>query len=215
MTYEFYASGRQKSTNRSFSKRDVKQFLKLCAGGILRNRFYSALKATGEMDLSLVSPLLSIQEFTLSDPNAVGMRRADMGEFDLLRMPHSSHITNIIPLGCESESPSIPLVEPGEEYFYLGPKFNTYKFGVVKGRGINTYRLPPCAKSIAVETTYIDGDSDIDPDISPDIAFEASNETLGRMIGIPDFINKGPDNPYTLPQKNLKQRIQPQQQPQE
>jgi hypothetical protein len=214
VTWEFYASGRQKSTNRSFSKKDVKQFLKMCAGGILRSRFYSSLQKTGEVDLSIMSPLLSIQIFDLGEPNEVGMRSADMSDFDLFRLPNSSHIESVLPLGCAgTESKAIPIFSPGEEYFYSTPKFKSLKFGVVKGRQIKTYHLPPCVKKLSVESTYADGD-DIDPDISLDVAFEASNETLGRMIGIPDFINKGSDNPYTLPQKNLKQRINQQPQPQ-
>jgi hypothetical protein len=148
------------------------------------------------------------------------MRQADMSDFDLVRMPDSSHIVNIYPTGCEGKGgKSIPLVsKPGEEYFYLNPKFNFYKFAVVKGRNLNTYHLRSCTKSVIVETTYIDGRRDgtdsVDPDISPDIAFEAANETLGKMIGMPDFINKGTDNPYSIPQKNLKQRIAPQTQQQ-
>ena len=213
VTWEFYASGRQTGTNRSFDKKDVKQFLKTCAAISLRQRFYSSLKATGEADLSVISPLLSIQEFKLGDPNQVGMRVADMSGFDLFRMPDSSHITNIYPTGCEGkEGKSINLVtRPGEEYFYANPKFDFYKFAVVKGRSLNTYHLKPCTKSIIVESTFVDGE-DVDPDIPLDVSFDAANETLGRMIGIPDFINKGTDNPYSLPQKNLRQKINPQQQ---
>jgi hypothetical protein len=215
INYEFYNQGRPKSTNRSYSERDIMQFLKLAAGNILRTRYYEEIKRNGKSDLSLISPLLSIQEFLLGDPNEAGMRRADMSAFDLYRMPHDTHFSNVYPIGCVgTESQAIAIIESGEEYYYLKPDFKSFKFGVVKGRGINTYNLPPCATAISVEAPFDGTDKDgnmIDVDIPLDICYDASNYVLGRVIGIPDFMNKGVDNPYTIPQKNLKSRINPQQ----
>jgi hypothetical protein len=44
------------------------------------------------------------------------------------------------------------------------------------------------------------------------VAYEAANMTLGKMIGIPEFMNTGTDNSVTHLQKNLRQRIPTQQQ---
>jgi len=215
IVWQFAQEGRAKATNRTFGKADVKQMLKLACADILRMRYFDARKMqqqTGEaMDTAFISPLLSIQEFDLTSPDSRGMRRADMSDFDIFRMPHNVSITNVYPVGCGGdESDPIPLVEAGEEYFYAKPKFSSFRFGVVKGRGINTYNLKPCAKKVSVEAAF-DGEG-IDVDISPDVAFEAGNEVLGKMIGIPDYVNKGADNPYTTPQKNLKTRLNQQQQ---
>ena len=215
VVWQFFAEGRQKSTNRTFGKADVRQMLKLASSDILRMRYFSARKEqlqTGDtMDTSFISPLLSIQNFPLSDPNEAGMRRSDMSDFDIYRMPHNVSITNVYPVGCGGEEyKSIPIVEAGEEYFYQNPQYKSFKFGVVKGRGINTYNLKPCAKSLDVEAAF-DGEG-IDVDIPMDVAFEASNEVLGKMIGMPDFPQKGSDNPYTLPQKHLQQRLNAKQQ---
>lgn len=210
VVWQFYNDGRSKATNRTFGKADVKQMLKLAAGDILRYRYFDARKLqvqTGEtLDTSFTSPLLSIKNFPLSAPNEVGMRSADMSDYDIFRLPHNMSITNVYPVGCTGlEAEAIPIVEAGEEYFYSKPKFISFKFGVVKGRNINTYRLKPCAKSVDVEAA-MDGEG-LDPDISMDIAFEASNEVLGKMIGMPDFPGKSADNSYSLPQKQLKQRL--------
>lgn len=210
--YTIYNSGRPKSSTRNYDEQDVLIFAKISTGNVLRVRYYDSLKSGGQ-DSYFISPLLSIQEFPLTDADIRGMRRADMSEFDLYRLPHNSNITNIYPKGCDTEMKSISLVEAGEEYFYIGPKFIGFKFGVVKGRNIDTYHLPPCAKSLVVEATFDGKDkdgNDIDIDISLDIAYDVSNEVLSRLIGIPDFMNKAVDSPYTILQKNLKQRLAPQ-----
>lgn len=212
--YQFYNLGRPKTSSRTYDKKDIRQFIKLSCGNLFRFNFYNNLRMTGAADYSFINPLLSLQTFALSDPNAVGMRRADMSDFDMYRLPHSAHIQNVYPTGCEgSEGNSIPILDSGEEYFYAKPKFKSFKFGVVKGRGINTYHLRPCTKTIIVEAAF-DGKnedgSDIDVDIPLDIAYDASNEVLSRMIGIPDVIGKNIDNPYALPFKNLKPKPQPQ-----
>lgn len=215
INWNFYNDGRPKATNRTFDKADVRQYLRLAISDIFRFRYYENKKLNEGNDFYFIAPLLAIQNFVLGTPNEVGLRIADMSQFDLFRLPHDMHITNIYPVGCGgAESASISLVEPGEEYFYTKPAYKFFKFGVVKGRNINTYHLPPCAKSIDVEAAY-DGEG-IDPDIPMDVAFEASNQVLGKMLGMPDFPTKGADNPYTLPQKRLQQRLNAKQdQPQE
>lgn len=206
VTWQFFSDGRPKSTNRTFGKSDVKQFLKLAISELFRIRYYNNKKYADENDYYFIAPLLAIQKFSLPEPNELGLRRADMSAFDLYRLPHDMHITNIYPVGCSgADANSIPLVEPGEEYFYTKSKYKFFKFGVVKGRGINTYNIPPCANAIEVEAAY--DSPDLDPDITMDVAFEAANEVLGKMLGMPDFPTKNADNSYSLPQKRLQQRI--------
>lgn len=210
--WQFYADGRQRATSRNFSQQDVRQFIKLSVAEVFRLLYYASKRNKDGNSFYFISPLLSIQPFSLSDPNEIGMRRADMINFDLFRMPHDAHIPNAYPVGCNDNGDfkSISLVEAGEEYFYAGnDKFKSFKFGVVKGRGINTYNLPPCVKGLDVEATF--DSSDLDPDISLDVAYESANMTLGKMIGIPEFMNTGTDNSVSHLQKNLRQRLSTQQ----
>lgn len=210
--WQVYQEGRARATTRSFSQKDVMQLVKLSAAEVFRLLYFSSKRNKDGNAFYFISPLLSIQNFTLSDANLIGMRRADMIAFDLFRMPHDAHFPNAYPIGCNDggDYKSISLVEAGEEYFYAGnSKFKSFKFGVVKGRGINTYNLPPCVKSLDVESTF--DSPDVDPDISMDVAYEAANLTLGKMIGIPEFMNTGTDNSLTHLQKNLRQRLQTQQ----
>lgn len=210
--WQIYAEGRQKATTRNFSQKDVQQFIKLAVAEVFRILYYNSKRNKDGNAFYFISPLLSIQKFSLTEANLIGMRRADMSSFDLFRMPHDAHIVSAYPVGCNNggDNKSISLVEAGEEYFYAGnAKFKSFKFGVVKGRGVDTYNLPACVKSLDVESTF--DAPDLDPDVSMDVAFDASSLVLGKMIGIPEFTNKNSDNSYSMPQRNLRQRLSVQQ----
>lgn len=212
LNWQMYNSGRARSTTRDFYQKDVHQFLKIAVAEVMRIYYLASKRNKDGNAFYFVSPLLAILPFELGDANQIGMRRADMTGFDMFRMPHDAHIVSMYPIGCNDggDYKSISLVESGEEYFYAGKaKFSGYKFAVVKGQGLNTYNLPPCVTKLDVEATF--DTPELDPDISRDVAFDASNMTLGKMLGMPEFMNKGIDNSYTPQQKNLKQRIaQPQ-----
>lgn len=210
--WQIYSDGRARATSRNFSEKDVLQLVKLSIAEVFRLLYFASKRNKDGNAFYFISPLLSILSFELSDPNLIGMRRADMIEVDLFRMPHDSHIVSIYPVGCNDggDFKSIPLVEAGEEYFYAGnAKFKSFKFGVVKGRGVNTYNLPSCVKKLDVESSFYS--TTIDPDISLDVAYESANMTLGKMIGIPEFMNTGTDNSVSHLQKNLRQRLSTQQ----
>lgn len=210
--WQIYNEGRPKSTIRNFSQKDVQQYVKLAVSEVFRILYYNSKRNKDGNAFYFISPLLSIQPFELSDPNLIGMRVADMSQFDLFRMPHDAHIVSMYPVGCNDHGDfkSISLVEAGEEYFYAGnPKFIKFQFGVVKGKNIHTYNLPPCVKKLDVEASF--DSPDLDPDISLDVAFDASSLVLGKMIGMPEYTNKVTDNSYSLPQRNLKQRLSVQQ----
>jgi hypothetical protein len=212
LNWQMYNSGRAKATSRSFSKEDVLEFLKLSVAEVFRI-YYNASKRNKDGNaFYFISPLLSILPFKLGEANLIGMRRADMTGFDMFRMPHDAHIVSMYPIGCNDggDCKSIDLVEAGEEYFYEGKaEYNFFKFAVIKGTGLNTYNLPPCVTKLDVESSF--DAPGIDPDISRDVAFDASNLVLGKMLGMPEFMNKGIDNSYTPQQKELKQRIPNQQ----
>lgn len=214
INWQVYNDGRAKATNRSFDRRDIREFLIMAINEIWRVLYFSSKRNKDGTPFYFVSPTLSIQTFKLSPPNLIGMRRADMSEFDLLRMPHDMHFVSLYPVGCNDggDYKSISLVDPSEEYFYAGnPTFKSFRFARVMGRGLNTYNLPPCVKSLDVESTF--KSAEIDPDISNDVAYDASNMVLGRFIGIPEFENTQSDNSLTPAKKILRQRI-PNQQPQ-
>jgi hypothetical protein len=213
LNWQMYNSGRARATSRDFSQKDVHEFLKLAVAEVFRIYYNASKRNKDGNGFYFISPLLSIAPFKLGEANLIGMRRADMTGFDMFRMPHDAHITNAYPIGCNNggDYKSIDILEnPGEEYFYAGnTKFSSFQFGVVKGVGINTYNLPPCVQKLDVEATF--DAPGLDPDISRDVAFDASNLTLGKMLGMPEFMNKGIDNSYTPQQKNLKQRLSNQQ----
>ena len=212
VVFKFANEGRPKATARTLREADLEQMIMMAFGNILRQRYYESKKLNefGEPDYSAISPILGTIEFTLSEPNTIGMRRADMSKYDLYRIPFDGHIVNMWPIGGEcgsDEVGKISLVKAGEEKFYLKPKFNFFLFGVVKGRGINFYNLPLCINKVAIEATY---NSD-EVDISFDIAFEIANNILGVVLKLPDFKNKDIDNPYSPPQIEMRRYMQQQQ----
>ena len=210
--WQVYQEGRAKATVRSFAQRDVQQYTKLAVAEVFRILYYNSKRNRDGNAFYFISPLLSIQPFKLSDANLIGMRRADMTGFDMFRMPHDAHIVSMYPVGCNDggDYKSISLVEAGEEYFYAGNgQYSFFKFGVVKGAGINTYNLPTCVTGLDVEASF--DAPNLDPDISMDVAFDASSLVLGKMLGLPEYTNKNTDNSYSLPQRNLKQRLSTQQ----
>lgn len=212
LNWQLYSDGRAKSTTRSYSQQDVREFLKIAIAEVMRILYFASKRNKDGNAFYFVSPLLSIVPFKLGETNLIGMRRADMTGYDMFRMPHDAHIVSMYPTGCNNEGDykSISLIEAGEEYFYAGSsKFKSFKFGVIKGTGINTYNLPPCVTGLDVEATF--DAPNLDPDISRDVAFDASNMVLGKLIGMPEFVGKGTDNSYTPQQKNLRQRLSTQQ----
>jgi hypothetical protein len=207
IVWQFYAEGREKATNQSFSKQDVTQHARMAFANYMRQLYYNNKQLNDGDEYYFSSPILSIMRFPLTDPNAVGKRRADMSNFDLYRLPKNSHFTNVYLVGCDSDGISISQVQPSEENFYLTPEYNFFKFYVPKGRGIDTYHVPPCVKNVDIETTY-DNDN---VDITLDIAFEVANSVLGVILKIPGFVNWSIDNPYSKPQMVLKNKLQEQQ----
>jgi hypothetical protein len=164
------------------------------------------LDGYGNPDYSFISPLLDIKRFTLSDPTITGMRRASMTKFDLFRLPENAHFTNVYPVGeaCGSNDiGEVTQVSPGEENFYLTPDFSNYLFFVVKGRGINTYNIPPCIKEVDIETTY---QSD-DIDVSLDLAYEVVMQVLGNSLKVNGVPIKILDNAYAPQPSEVKRKL--------
>lgn len=206
--WEFYSKGRAKATAQTLRRQDIGQMVKLNFGNLMRSRYIQSQKLStfNEPDYSFLSPVLSIKRFTLSEANMSGMRRADMGDIDLYRLPENSHFTNIYPVGegCFSPVGEVTQVSPGEENFYLSPDFSDFKFYVVKGRGINIYHLPTCIKALDIETTY-DGN---DIEITDDIGFEIASNILGLSQKV--IINpvKVTDNSFNPNPTDLKHRLE-------
>lgn len=209
--FKFANAGRPKVTALTIDKASITQMVYLSFGNILRQRYYESKKNNefGMADFSAVSPILGTIEFPLSDPNTIGMRRADMSQYDLYRLPNDAHITNMYPVSgtCGSmEIGKISLVEPGEERFYQTPDYSFFLFAVVKGRGINFFNLPTCVNAVVVETTY---NSDM-VDVSFEVAEEIAFHVLGVVLKVPAFIGKTIDNPYSAPQQDLRKQLKQQ-----
>lgn len=209
VVWRFQYDGRPKATAQTLSRADVLQMCTLSYGEIMRQRFYDS-KAKDEYnqpDYSFLSPLLTVQRFTLDDANIIGLRRADMSKFDLVRLPKNAHITNVYPVGSDCGGQAvgeITQVSPGEENFYLTPDFTSFLFFVVKGRGLNTYHVPPCVKSIDVETTYVTDDFDVSLDIGYEIAISVLT-VGGKVNGQPIKIL---DNTYSPQPREVKRRLE-------
>jgi len=206
--YETYERGRPLATAKTYGREDIAMFVRMALSNKMVLNYYGTKKLNEGDEYYITCALLSVQRFELEAPDSRGMRRADMSKFDLYRLPKNAHITNAYPVGCGgSEGASISMVQPGEEFFYQKPKFNSFKFGVPKGRGVNTYHLPPCVKFLDVESTF---DSD-QVDVSLDVAYDISREVLGVMLNVPFFIGKNPEDTYSQPHAQLRQRLTQQQ----
>src|ERR1700760_3789099 len=177
--WRFYQVGRAKATSQTITEADIMQYAKAALSCMMRQQYMLSKKMNDGEEYYFYSQILSIKRFNLNDPDNRGMRRADMGSIDLYRLPKNMHFTNIYPIGdsCTGGDGSLELtqVSPGEENFYLSGDYDFFKFYVVKGKGINTYHLPPCIKSLDIETTY---DSP-EIDVSLDQAMDVANVVLG------------------------------------
>lgn len=207
--WKFYYDGRPKATAQTLSEVDIMQMCFLSFGEIIRQRYYDSKKndENGMPDYSFVSPLLDLKKFTLSDVSRNGMRRAEMLKYDLFRLPHNAHITNVYPVGSDCEGKlisNITQVSPGEENFYLSPEFSEFKFFVVKGRGLNFYNIPSCVKEVEVEATY----STEDVDVTLDIAYEVALAVLGVSGKVNSVPVKILDNSYSPQPREIKHRLQ-------
>lgn len=212
IVYDYYYEGRAKATAQTLNKANVGQMVMLSYGQILRDKFKQSKKEDkfNEADYTYAAPILDIKEIQLSEPNVIGMRRADMSQYDLYRLPKDGHIVNMYPIGgtCGSEKiGKITLVKAGEENFYLSAKFSFFQFGVIKGKGINFYHLPICVTKVAVETTYNSNDIEV----TFDLGYEVALSVLGIMFKEKQFPIKIIDNPYDANVVDLKHRLQEQQ----
>lgn len=186
VVWRFYQNGKPQANNQMLLKADIGQKIKLLFADAMRQRYYESMKTDifNQPDYAFVSPILSVQRFKLGEPEYNGKRRADMGAFDLYRLPKNSHFTNVYPVaeGCgNDEVGEITQVAPGEENFYIGDSdLSSLKFFVVKGRGIDTYNIPPCITGLDIETTYdVGNDIDIDMSIASQIIDQILNVALG------------------------------------
>ena len=209
--WRFYQEGRAKATAQTLREADMMQYAKSALSNMMRQQYLVSRKMNDGEEYYFYSQILSIKNFPLSDTDARGMRRADMGDIDLYRLPKNMHFTNAYPIGtgCIGNDSTLELtqVQPGEENFYLGGDYDFFKFFVVKGKGINTYHLPPCIESLDIETTY---DSP-DIDVSLDQAMDVANIVLGVSLKIKPFPLKVVDNSFDPQALELKRRLQEQQ----
>jgi len=185
LTWRLYQNGKAFANSQFILKQDIEQKCKLLFSDAMRQRYYESMKLDefNRPDYAFISPILQIKRFDLSSESEQKFRRCDMGAFDLYRLPKNAHFTNIYPVGnCGTdELGEITQVSPGEENFYVNdPDLKKVMFFVVKGRGINTYNMPPCVKQLDIETTYdMDEDTDIDKSIASIIIDQILNVALG------------------------------------
>lgn len=208
VVWQFFNDGRNKATAQTLSKSDIQQACILSFADLSRQQYIKSKSQdeNNQPDYSFISPLLEIKRFELTDANYIGMRRADMGEFDLLRLPHGAHITNVYPVGSNCDGDivgDVTQVEPGEENFYLSSDFSSYQFFVVKGRGLNTYHVPPCIKEVDVETTFITDDFDISLDMAANVVMAVLMMSI-KVNGVPIKVL---DNPYSPQPHEVKKRL--------
>jgi len=186
LTWRFYQNGKPQASNQQLLKADMEQKMKLLFADAMRQRYYESMKMDkfGEPDYSFVSPILEVKKFELTEADRVGMRRADMTGATVYRLPKNSHFTNVYPVadGCGNEDMGeITQVAPSEENFYINDSdLSSEMFFVVKGKGINTYNVPPCVKAVNVEASYdLNGDTEIDNSIASIIIDQILNVALG------------------------------------
>lgn len=209
VVWRFYSDGRPKATAQTLSQGDIKEACILSFADLARQTTIKSKvqDENNEADYSFISPLLTIKRFKLGEVNYIGMRRANMCELDLIRLPKNAHFTNVYPVGSNCDGDivgDITQVAPGEENFYLSPDFSSFQFFVVKGRGLNTYHVPPCINEIDVEAPYITDDIDI----SLDMAANVVSAVLGMSIKVNGIPIKVLDNPYSPQPREIKHQLQ-------
>lgn len=200
LIWKYYQDGRPKADKQKLSQVDIRQMARTSAANNFRQQYIFGQKIypgrrlqapPEEKEYYFISPLLSVRRFELTATDRQGMRRADMGEFDLYRLPKNVHFENIYMVNgaCDGMRTNIiTIVQNGEEKFYVGkPDFKSFIFASVVGRGLNTFNVPPCVTSIDVETTF---DND-EIDISLDVAFDVCVEVLRSSIEVEEFTGDG------------------------
>ncbi len=210
--WKYFYDGRPKATAQTLSKADILQACQLAFADMMRTEFIKSKAGDqfNEPDYSFISPILETKRFKLTEPNVVGMRRADMCSIDLYRLPKNAHFTSVYPVGYACNGVAlgeVTQVSPGEENFYFSPDFSSFLFFVVKGRGLNTYNLPPCVKEVDVEATY----NSEDIDISMDMAYDVVMAVLAMSIKVNGVPIKILDNPYSPQPHEVKKRLQEEQ----
>lgn len=205
VVWVFYQSGVVSATAQKLKEADIDQMVKMSYGVILRSRYY---EAPTEERMDLIGGSLDIKKYDLSDPNMQGMRRAII-EDEVIRMPKSADVVNLYPVAeghCgDSLNLEVTQVSPGEENFYLTPDFNNFFFFVQKGKGINTYHLPPCIKAVEIERIY----ANKEVDIPLDMAFDIALSVLGVSLKIKEFVVTI-DNSYDRNKNELRYQLEKQ-----
>jgi hypothetical protein len=176
LTWREYQNGKGSVKDQTFRQLDIEQKLKLSVANEFRVQFYASKRENqfNEPDYSFFSPLLTIQKFPLPEAD------------NMFRFPGNMHVPNVYPVGegCgNQEVGEITQVKPAEENFYINDTdMETFQFYVVKGRGLDTYHIPPCIKELEVESTFLTDETDI----SMDIAYTASTNVLSEILGVGD-----------------------------
>lgn len=196
--WNWYQNGMPDATRQFLEEDDIQQMVRMSAANNFRQQYIFGQKILparriqpppDEHEYYFLSPLLKVIRFKLSDADELAMRRADMGKYDLYRLPKNAHFTNIymVNFACAGlKKAELTLVPNGQEKFYAGkPKFASIVFGSIVGRGINTFNVPPCISSLDVETTYDDDSADISLDICFDVAVDVLRNAwqVGEVTG--------------------------------
>src|SRR5690349_16500570 len=111
--WRYYQAGRAKSTAQTLTEADVMQYAKSALSAMMRQQYLVSRKMNDGEEYYFYSQILSIKNFLLSDTDARGMRRAEMGDIDLYRLPKNMHFTNIYPIGdgCMGGDGSLELTQ--------------------------------------------------------------------------------------------------------
>lgn len=180
VAWRWYNEGNANVAKQTFRQADIQQAVLMAYAGIMRDLFNANKRLGNQDEYYFYSGDLSQNEYDLTEATIQGMRRALIPE-DVVRLPRNADITNVYPIGtCNGISGEVTQVRPGEENFYLAPEFKDFLFFVQKGKGINTYHLPPCVKKIAVERIYVA----LDMEISLDVAFNIMKSVISDILGV-------------------------------
>jgi hypothetical protein len=182
VVWRWYQDGNASTKKQTLRQPDIEQAVTMGYANVMRDIFYASKKGreSGGDEYYFYSGDLTIREFDLTEADIQGMRRALIPD-EVARLPRNADITNVYPIGtCNGLNGEITQVQPGEENFYLSADFKDFLFFVQKGRGVNTYHLPPCVKKIAVERIYITADMEI----SIDVAFDIMKVVIQLLFGV-------------------------------
>lgn len=185
---ELYYNGRA-TVSKKLDMRDFLMLARMANGTIMRKLYYEE-KQNGQHNWFFGSQVFE-KEFKVSEPNKKGVRFITIKEGDefsddarlgVIRMPHDSGILLI--QDVDGDGDDIARSEPGSDWLYTGPAFDSKPFWTRRGDRIALHNIDDCVTTVEVIGIFDDKDMDIPYDVAFDIVLQVMSLAL-KVINVP------------------------------